>query len=268
MKPGQKTVIVLVCLLQTGVSLAQEEGSDPAALAKKLANPVASLISVPIQNNLDVGIGDYNGSKNTLNIQPVIPIKLSSTLNLIARIILPVISQDNIFDENTNQSGLSDAVVSGFISPAEPRNGMVWGAGPVLLVPIATDDLLGTKKFGVGPTALILKQAKGWTYGALVNQIWSVAGDEERADVNQMFLQPFLVYNWKSGAGLGINAEMTQDWETSRMTAFLNPTVSGVTRLGNQIVSLLVGPRLQVSGPDGSRSDFGVRAQVTLVFPK
>ena len=98
-----------------------------------------------------------------------------------------------MYGENTQQSGLGDAVVSAFFSPAEPKNGVVWGAGPVLLVPIATDDLLGTKKFGVGPTALILKQANGWTYGALVNQVWSVAGDEDRADVNQMFLQPFLV---------------------------------------------------------------------------
>ncbi len=242
--------------------------TDAAEVAKKLANPVASLISVPMQNNMDVGIGTYNGSRNTLNIQPVIPITLSSKLNLIGRIILPLISQHDIVGENTKQSGLGDAIVSGFFSPAEPKNGVIWGAGPALLVPIATNDFLGTKKFGVGPTALILKQANGWTYGALVNQIWSVAGDGDRADVNQMFLQPFLVYNWKSGAGVGVNSEITQNWEGSTTTAFLNPPCSGVTRLGKQIISLLVGPRIQIAAADGGRCDFGVRTQLTFVFPK
>ncbi len=242
--------------------------SDAAELAKKLANPVASLISVPFQNNTDVGIGEFNGSRNTLNIQPVIPIKLSAKLNLITRVVLPVVSQHNITGADTQQSGLSDAVVSAFFSPSEAKNGLIWGAGPALLVPTATDGFLGTKKFGVGPTALILKQKNGWTVGALVNQIWSVAGDEERSDVNQMFLQPFVAYNWKSGAGVGVNSEITQNWEGSTTTAYLNPTISGVTKLGKQIVSLVVGPRIQVAAPEGSKSAFGVRAVVTFVFPK
>lgn len=258
--------------LLTFPSVAQEQAkpatTDAAEVAKKLANPVASLISVPFQNNLDVGIGNYNGSRNTMNIQPVIPIKLSTKLNLITRVVLPIISQHDITGENTQQSGLADAVVSAFFSPAEPKNGLVWGAGPAFLVPVATDDLLGTKKFGVGPTALILKQANGWTYGALVNQLWSVAGDEDAAEVNQMFLQPFLVYNWKTGAGVGVNSEITQNWVGETTVAFLNPTISGVTKLGKQIVSLVVGPRIQVAGLEGSKSDFGVRAQLTFVFPK
>jgi hypothetical protein len=242
--------------------------NDAAELAKKLSNPVASLISVPFQNNLDVGIGQYNGSKNTLNIQPVIPINLTPKLNLIARVILPVVSQHDIYGEGTQQSGLSDAVVSAFFSPSEPKNGLVWGAGPVFLVPVATNDLLGTKKFGVGPTALVLKQTNGWTIGALANQFWSIAGDEDRSDVNQMFVQPFLAYNWKSGAGVGLNSEITQNWEGSATTAFINPTISGVTKLGKQIVSLVIGPRIQVAAPEGSKADFGVRAALTFVFPK
>jgi len=257
----------------SNIGIAQEKpapaATDAAELAKKLANPVASLISLPFQNNTDVGIGDYNGSKNILNIQPVIPIKLSAKLNLISRVVLPVVSQHNITGKDgEQQSGLSDALVSAFFSPAEAKNGVVWGAGPAFLVPTATNDLLGTKKFGVGPTALLLKQANGWTYGALVNQIWSVAGDKERADVNQMYLQPFLVKNWKSGAGLGLNAEMTQNWEASTTTIFINPTVSGVTKLGKQIISIAVGPRIQVAAPDGNKADLGVRAALTFVFPK
>lgn len=246
----------------------KEEAGGAAELGKKLANPVASLISMPFQNNTDVGIGEFNGSRNTLNFQPVIPIKLSSTLNLITRVVLPIVAQHDITGDGTQQSGLGDAVASAWVSPAAAKNGFIWGAGPALLVPLATNDFLGTKKFGVGPTALILNQTHGWTIGALVNQIWSVAGDENRADVNQMFLQPFLNYNWKSGAGLGINSEITQNWEGSTTTAFLNPTVSGITKLGTQIVSLVVGPRIQVAAPDGSESAFGVRAVLTFVFPK
>jgi hypothetical protein len=271
MKLKHKYTTLFLILFITGVLKAQEAKEEPssaAELAKKLSNPVASLISAPFQNNTDVGIGDHNGSRNTLNIQPVIPIKLSSKLNLITRVVLPIISQHDITGEGTQQSGLSDAIASAFFSPAEAKNGMVWGVGPALLVPTATNKFLGTKQFGVGPTALILKQAHGWTIGALINQIWSVAGDEDRADVNQMFLQPFLNYNWKSGAGLGINSEITQNWEGNTTTAFLNPTISGITKLGTQIVSLIVGPRIQVAAPDGSKSAFGVRAAVIFVFPK
>lgn len=242
--------------------------TEAAEMAKKLANPVASLISLPFQNNTDVGIGEHNGSKNTLNIQPVIPIKLSPKLNLIARVILPVISQHDITNEDTRENGLSDVLASAFISPADAKNGVVWGAGPAFLVPTATDELLGTQKLGVGPTALVLKQAHGLTFGALVNQIWSVAGNDQRADVNQMFLQPFLVYNWKSGAGIGLNAEMTQNWEASTSSVFINPSVSGVTKLGKQIVSLMIGPRIHVAAHNGSKADFGVRAALTFVFPK
>ncbi len=248
-------------------NFAQEKpASSPEELAKKLANPVASLISLPFQNNTDYGIGPYNGSRNTLNIQPVIPLSLTSSLNLITRWIFPVIGQRDITDENTKQDGLGDAVISTFVSPKESK--LIWGVGPVFLVPIATNDFLGTKKFGIGPTALVLKQAGGWTFGALMNQIWSVAGEENRSNVNQMFLQPFLAHNWKSGAGVGVNAEITQNWEASTTTTFINPTVSGVTKLGTQIISLAVGPRIPVGGPDNGKADFGFRGVLTFVFPK
>src|SRR3954447_19923758 len=127
-----KSGVFLFALLTSlsSIGIAQEKpataAADPAELAKKLANPVASLISLPFQNNTDVGIGDYNGSKNTLNIQPVIPIKLSAKLNMISRVVLPVVSQHNITGKDgQDESGLSDALVSAFFSPAEAKNGVV-----------------------------------------------------------------------------------------------------------------------------------------------
>jgi hypothetical protein len=211
-------VIGLIAVLGTVHSVAQMDTSktrppstEAAELAKKLANPIASLVSLPFQNNLDAGIGDHHGSRNTLNIQPVIPISISDKLNLIVRVVLPVIAQQNVSAIDAKESGLADAIVSTFFSPALPKKGVVWGVGPCFLVPTATNDLIATKKFGVGPTAVILKQAKGFTFGALINQIWSVAGNKDRPAVNQMFFQPFVAYNWKSGAGVVINSEMTQN---------------------------------------------------------
>jgi hypothetical protein len=246
----------------------EKQGASAQELAVKLSNPVANLISVPLQSNVDYGIGTYHGSKYTLNFQPVIPFRLSPDLNLVTRYILPIIDQHDITAEGSSEFGLSDATVSAFFSPVGSKNGWLWGAGPAFLLPIGTDDLLSTRKWGIGPTGLILRQAKGLTYGFLVNQLWSFAGDEDRHEVNQMFLQPFFAYNWKSGAGVSINSEMTFDWKASTTTAFLIPIVTGVTKLGKQVVSLGVGPRIPLGGPDRSKPDFGLRGVLTFVFPQ
>lgn len=262
-------LLIFTCVLITGAINAQDKPAESAAdLAKKLANPIASLISVPFQNNTDVGIGTNNGSRNTLNFQPVIPISISQKWNLISRVVLPIISQQDITAPGIKQSGLSDALVSAFFSPSEAKNGLTWGVGPAILVPTATDKFLGAEKLGVGPTAVILKQSNGWTYGALVNQIWSVAGSNDRVDVSQMFVQPFFAYNWKSGAGLGGNFEITQNWEGNSTAVFFNPSINGITKLGSQMVQLAVGPRIPLAVPSNSRPDFGVRAVLNFVFPK
>ena len=244
------------------------EKQDPAEVAKKLANPVANLISVPFQNNTDVGIGEDNGYKNTTNFQPVIPITLSKKLNLITRYILPVVSQKNITGDSTSQAGLGDLNISAFFSPAEAKKGFVWGLGPVFLVPTATDELLGSKKFSIGPSALALLQTHSMTIGALVSQTWSVAGDEDRSDVNLLYVQPFFTYNWKSGAGVGFSAEISQNWESDNTSIFLIPAVQGITRLGKQTIQLQIGPRFQVVSPNKNGAVFGVRAQLSFVFPK
>jgi len=253
-------------LLQTHAQ--EKPGASAKELADKLSNPVSSLISVPFQNNTDYGIGHYNGSKNTLNFQPVIPIHLSPKYNLITRYIFPIVDQHDVTGEQTSQFGLSDATLSAFFAPANSKNGLIWGAGPAFLVPIGTNEFLTAGKWGIGPTALVLIQKPELTYGFLVNQIWSFAGSSSRPDVNQMFLQPFLAHNWKSGAGMTLNAEITSNWHDQTTTAFINLTASAVTKFGGQIVSLAVGPRIPVAGPSATLADFGIRAVATLVFPK
>jgi hypothetical protein len=266
-KRNRRLAILTLCTgcLMVQTACAQD---DAAELAKKLSNPISSLISVPFQNNTDYGIGEFKGSRNTMNIQPVVPMSLSKDWNLIARLIMPVTTQYNITGQGEKQSGLSDFVLSGFFSPKEAKNGVTWGVGPVFLLPFGTNDYLTTKKFGLGPTAVALKQTNGWTMGALVNQIWSVAGSSSRPNVSQMFVQPFLSYNWKSGAGAGANIEWTQNWKAGAGTVWLNPTLSGVTSIGKQKVQFVIGPRFNLAAPAGGKADWGWRAMVVFLFPK
>jgi len=269
-RTGSIKTLIIIASLSAGMSVFSQEQKSASAeeLAKKLANPVSSLISLPFQNNTDYGIGKYHGSRNVLNIQPVVPISITPKLNLITRAIFPLISQYDITGEGTRQNGLGDVLASAFLSPSEPKNGLTWGAGPALLLPTATNKFLGAGKLGFGPTAVALKQSNGWTYGGLMNQIWSIAGDKDRSDISQLYLQPFVTYNWKSGAGLGGSFEITHNWKTGNTSAMFGPNISGVTKLGKQTVSLGAGPRIHLAGPENSKPRFGWRATVSLVFPK
>ncbi|GGZ89612.1 hypothetical protein [Algibacter mikhailovii] len=243
------------------------ENSDADALAKQLQNPIASLISVPFQFNFDFGVGPSDGSRMTLNIQPVIPISISEDWNLIGRIILPVISQNDVFGNSGNQFGVSDAVVSGFFSPKAPTSGgLIWGAGPVLLVPTATDRLLGSEKFGIGPTAVILKQAGSLTFGGLINHIWSVAGSKERADVNATFFQPFLAKNFTGGYALALNTELTYNWDNNTTSGNLHLIGSKVFTIGKQMTQFILGPRIPYG--NGNTAKWGIRTGFVLLFPK
>lgn len=162
---------------------ATAHGQD-AYLAKQLSNPVASLISVPFQFNYDRGFGPDDGHRAFVNIQPVVPITLNDDWNLILRTILPVITQHDIAGGSGTQSGLGDITESLFLSPTKP--GSSGGAGPVFLIPIATDDLPGSDNWGAGPTAVVLKQNGPWTYGMLANHV-SFAGPDRRADISSTF---------------------------------------------------------------------------------
>ncbi|WP_234047153.1 transporter [Luteolibacter pohnpeiensis] len=248
------------------VAFATSALGEESDLAKQLANPVASLISLPIQSNYDFGIGPGDGTRWTTNIQPVIPFELTEHWNLISRTILPVIDQQGITPGgSSDEFGLGDTVQSFFFSPkvSDP----IWGLGPVFLIPTATDSVLGSEKWGTGPTGVVLKQSGSWTYGMLTNHLWSFAGDGNRDDVNATFIQPFASYITSTKTTYTANLESTYDWNHSEWTVPINLVVSQLVTIGNQPVQFFGGVRYYLDKPSGG-PEWGLRFGITFLFPK
>jgi hypothetical protein len=239
-------------------------------LAKQLANPIASLISVPLQLNYDESIGPRDeGERWLLNVQPVVPLDLNQDWNLISRTILPLISQSDVTPGSGSDSGTGDIVQSLFFSPkALTEGGWTWGAGPVLLLPTGSEDRLSADQWGLGPTAVALRQQGPWTYGALANHIWSVAGDDDRADINATYLQPFLSYTTPTALTFALNTESTYDWENEQWSVPLNAIASKVVRFGDQTVSIGGGVRYWADGPGSAPEGWGLRFIFTLLYPR
>jgi hypothetical protein len=253
----------------------KDAGSSDAAtesLQKATQNPVASLISVPIQNNSNFGVNPGYRTQDVLNIQPVIPIGISKDWNLIVRWITPVVWQPIPNQPGTPETGvygLGDMTPSFFLSPKKPGK-LIWGVGPVFQLPTATSDYLGQGKLGIGPTVVALMQPGHWTLGVLANNIWSVAGSGSRPDVNQFLLQYFINYNLKKGWFLTWQPTLTANWEASSGNQWTVPYGGGVGRimkLGFQPVSLTAQFYGNAVHPEGT-SSWSMRLQIAFLFPK
>jgi hypothetical protein len=269
-KRSWRRLIILAAIIASCAIPAHAEEDNAEELAKKLANPIASLISVPLQYNYDEygGIND-GASVSRLNIQPVIPFSLNDEWNLITRTIVPLIDQQDFAVSDMNESGLGDILASQFFSPKAPSaGGWIWGAGPVWLLPTASEDRLGGEQWGIGPTAVVLRQTGPWTIGFLGNHIWSVAGKDDRADVNATLLQPFVSYITKTKTTFGVSTESTYDWENEAWSVPVIASVAQLFKIGPQILQLAVSARYWADSPDNGPEDWGLRVQLTFLFPK
>jgi len=247
---------------------------DATALAKAAQNPVADMASLPFQWNTNYNYGPLDRQQQVLNIQPVYPINLNSEWNLITRTIVPVISQPPFTPSQDRINGIGDVQFSAFFSPAKPTaSGWIWGAGPIVQLDTATNDRLGQGKYALGPTAVALRVGKEWVTGALINQVWSVAGDDDRADVSQMLIQPFINYNFPHSPGryLSFSPIITANWEAEYArdvwTVPLGLGIGQIMRFGKQPVNLQLSYYTNVEKPDFG-PDYQVRFQLVFLFPK
>jgi hypothetical protein len=259
---------------------AQPAATETAALAKATQNPVASLISVPLQNNSNFGIGSYNRTGNIFNIQPVIPVTLSDKVTLITRIIQPLVWQPYASQPTGGQAGIGDMNPTFFLSPTKAGK-LIYGAGPAFILPTATSPQTGQGKFSLGPSVVALVQPGHWTLGFLINNVFSVVGSSHRPDVNQMLLQYFINYNLNKGHYLASTPIVTANWNaTGSVDSATGNDVSGGTwnvpfggavgqirRLGSQPINWSVQFYGNAIHP-ASSSPWGFKFQIALLYPK
>jgi hypothetical protein len=254
---------------------------DADALAKATQNPVASLISVPFQNNTNFAVGPYHRTQDVLNVQPVIPARISQNWMLISRIIQPIVWQPVGTQPTGGEYGFGDMSPTFFLSPAKPGK-VIWGVGPAMVFPTATSAVLGQGKLSFGPSVVALVQPGHWTLGFLVNNVWSVAGSTHRPSVNQMTLQYFITYNLKKGWNINSGPIVTANWHNKadgdaangddttpggRWTIPFGGGVGRVTRIGYQPVNLSANFYGNAVHPPGA-SSWGMRLQIALLYPR
>lgn len=262
-------------------SEAGEAVADAAApqanLAQQSQNPIANLISVPFQLNTNFGVGQFDRTSIVLNIQPVVPTPLSDDLILINRFIIPLAYQPELaqipLPNGDTESigdvfGLGDILYQGFFSPRNSGS-FTWGVGPILSFPTATDEVLGAEKWGAGPAAIGLVTSGPIVTGALVSQLWSYAGDDDRQDVSLMTIQPFFNYNFDQGWYVTTSPIITVNWQSEPDDQLTLPIGGGfgrVFRLGEQPVNASLTAYWNAVKPEDA-ADWTLRTQVTLLFP-
>ena len=263
-------MVILICG-PAGSALAENpDGGSDAQLAQELTNPVADLITIPVQMTWDRNIGVRDdGWRLQTNIQPVVPFELNADWNLITRTILPVTYQDDIAPRAGSQFGLGDLSMSLFFSPKKLAPGaFIWGVGPILVLPTASDDLLGSEKWSAGPAAVALTMRGPWTMGMLANQVWSCAGKSDRSDVNYTFLQPFVAFSTPSAYTLSLQVESTYNWETEKWSVPVTASLAKLVHWDKLPVSLSAGVGYWAESPDSGPEGFRFRLQANFVLPK
>ena len=281
-------VVTATTLLFAISGASAQQGED---LRDAAQNPIGDLISVPFQNNTNFDIGHTDNTQNVLNIQPVYPLHLNRTGTSSPARSLPVIYQPPFFSGRElaaaeeifgpgigdTEFGLGDLTPEFFFSPRKPiqlgpGTSLVWGAGPAFQFPTATDDELGTGKWSAGPGFVVFLSDKALnvTTGFLILNLWSFAGDEDRADVNAMTLQPFLNYNLPKGWYLTSSPLITANWEADHDNRWTVPIGGGfgrIFKIGDQPINANIAAYYNVVTPDDTGANWQLRAEWTFLFP-
>jgi hypothetical protein len=255
----------MISLMLATTPLQAQEQSE---LAKKTQNPVSDLISLPLQNNFTFDVGPDDDLLWVLNVQPVIPVR-AGNWNLIHRPILPLIDQPALVPGQDDETGLGDLNYQLFVSPAKAGK-WVWGIGPSLVIPTASEDALGTEKWSLGPSFVALTMPGRWVIGGLVTQVWSFAGDDDREDVSEFLFQYFINYNFQRGWYVTSAPIITADWEAPSSQRWIVPFGGGfgkIARFGKQPVNLSFQIYYNVERPD-VLGDWSARFQIQFLFPK
>jgi hypothetical protein len=266
--PGRRNALLAAALLPmlaaAGTAAAQEDAAD---LARAAQNPLASLVTLPLQTNYNLGVGPYERTLFNLNVQPVVPFK-GEKWNVIARTIIPINSIPMGPTDST--FGVGDTTMTLFFTPAQVSGKLIWGVGPVFGLPTASNpELLGSGKWGIGPSAVVFLNTGAWTMGAVASNLWSFAGDGDRDNYNLFTAQWFVNYNFGQGWAVGTAPIVTANWNAepgNKWTVPLGVQVSKLTRIGKRPVNVLVGYYGNVEHPEGG-ADRQVRVQLNFMFP-
>jgi len=264
-----KLSLALSLALLPALSFGNEQSQEELqSLAKAAQNPVASMISLPFQNNTNLNIGPNDETQNILNIQPVWPVEINDDWNLITRTIVPVVSNPNALTGEGRVKGIGDSTFTAFLSPSAASK-ITWGVGPVFLLPTATEDALGQDTWGAGISAVVLAMPGNWVVGSLFSNVWSVGGGD--ADINFFTWQYFINYNLDDGWYLVSAPINTANWEADsdhRWTIPLGGGFGKIFRIGKQPVNANLSLYKNIVTPDDYGADWQVRAQFQFMFPK
>ena len=255
-----RTKFILVILF-TFVSAGSLYPQQTEWFKQRQANPLC-YISVPFQNNFDISIKPTNGFRWTMNLMPIIPVGLGKKLELITRIVLPVINQIHVYG-NTSQTGIGDLLINTFLSPKTGR--IVWGIGPSFYFPTGYPQELTAKKWAAGPGIIAAWQGRKLLAAGLLFHLWSFAGSEKRPDFSYSYFQPLLVYTLKHGWGLGLTSEIGLEWKKRITNGSIIFTGQKLVKIGGQLINFVLGPKLFFG--NFNAPGFGFRASVNLLFP-
>lgn len=269
-------LFLLLVFLMTLADFAHEAKADDD-LRSKAQNPVSSMYSLPFKLSADFGAP--NGSAYILNVNPVIPVTVGDW-NLINRALIPALISVDGYIEGTPEipqgypgndrvTGIGDINYSLYFSPAKSQ-GMIWGLGPSITMPTASDDQLGSGKWSGGLTGVVLFQPKWGTYGGILRQLWSFAGDDDRSSVNQTLIEPFINYNLDDGWYLITDMIITANWSARSGNQWTVPIGGGIGKLfniGKQPINSRLEAYYNIERPDGA-PDWSAVFTCVFLFPK